>query len=30
MIKTLEEAKKEGILESNIYNADCIDVMRLI
>ena len=30
MIKTLEDAKKEGVLENHIYNADCLDVMRLM
>ena len=30
MIKSLEDAKKEGVLENNIYNADCLDIMRLM
>src|SRR3990167_9158813 len=30
MIKTLEDAQKEGILENTIYNADCLEIMRLM
>ena len=30
MIKTLEDAKSEGVLVNNIYNADCLEVMRLM
>lgn len=30
MIKTLEDAEKEGVLENTIYNADCMDIMRLM
>ena len=29
-IKTLEDAKKEGVLENTIYNADCLDIMKLM
>ena len=29
-MKTLEDAKSEGVLENNIYNADCLDIMRLM
>lgn len=29
-MKTLEDAKKEGVLENTIYNADCLDILRLM
>src|SRR3990167_7575406 len=30
MIKTFEDAQKEGVLENTIYNADCLEIMRLM
>ena len=30
MIKILKDAEKEGVLENCIYNADCLDIMRLM
>lgn len=29
-MKTLEDAQKEGVQENTIYNADCLDVMKLM
>lgn len=29
-MKTLKNAQEEGVLENNIYNADCLDIMRLM
>jgi site-specific DNA-methyltransferase (adenine-specific) len=29
-MKFLEDAKEEGVLENHIYNADCLDIMKLI
>ena len=29
-MKTLEDAKSEGVLDGNIYNADCLEVMKLM
>ena len=29
-MKTLEDAKTEGVKENTIYCADCLDVMKLI